>query len=178
MYTYISLWTCDDINSRGGFPIKGSKSSTEIVSLAFCAVVPASSQKEAIKIFLVVLALEPPPRDMVNSKEEVGEAGRLSWDLAIEEVTVVSSLDGSFSLWRFLDRRPPIRPALAFSSWASTSFALLNLVIILEKEEGNDDPFFRKEKKRKKKSLVYLLFLTVSMFSNFVGRFWTKKVGK
>ena len=120
------LWTCDDISSEWGFPIKGSKSSTEIATWDFYVVVSVSSQKEAIETLLMALDLEPPLGETIGSKEEVGEAVRWSWNLAIEEVTTTSSLDGSFSPWRFLDRKPPNRPPLAFFSWASTSFAWLN----------------------------------------------------
>ena len=56
----MSLWMCDDIIFEGGFPIKGSKSFTEITSWAFYVTVLASSQKEAIEILLEALALEPP----------------------------------------------------------------------------------------------------------------------
>ena len=60
MATCMSLWMCDDIIFEGGFPIKGSKSFTEITSWAFYVTVLASSQKEAIEILLEALALEPP----------------------------------------------------------------------------------------------------------------------
>ena len=88
---------CDDISSEWGFPIKGSKSSTEIATWDFYVVVSVSSQKEAIETLLMALDLEPPLGETIGSKEEVGEAVRWSWNLATEEVTTTSSLDGSFS---------------------------------------------------------------------------------
>ena len=140
--------------------------------------VSAFSQKEAIEALLVVLALELPSGETISSKDEVGETGRWSLDFVTEEVTTGSSFGGLFSLWHFLDRRSPVRPALAFFSWALASLALLNLVVILEKEKKGTVILIKKKKKKGVFDGQCTLFNDLTVLSNFARRFGTKKMKK
>ena len=98
----------------------------------------------------MALALESPSGETISSKDEVGEARRWSLDFMTEEVITGSSFGSLFSLWNFLDRRPLVRSALAFFSWASSSLALLNLVVIPKKEKKGTVILNKKKKKKKK----------------------------
>ena len=93
--------------------------------------------------------------------------------MATEKVTITSSLDGSFSLWHFLDKWPPDGLVLAFFSCASTSFALLNLVIIPEKRmEEMIVKKLKKEEEEKENSVGALTLLYgLNILSNLARRF-------
>ena len=73
--------------------------------------------------------------EAITSRDEVGEAGCLAGEWAEGGVTTGSSLDALPAFKCFLDRRPLTRPPFVFFSKASTSFYLLNLVVIPERKE-------------------------------------------
>ena len=88
----------------------------DIALWAFSTAALVSSQKEPIEALSLPLALEPLLKGVISSKEEVGKAGRWGLDLTTGKVTMGSSLGGSLSLWCFLIRSSPVKPALAFFS--------------------------------------------------------------
>ena len=174
-HTYMILWMWDDISSWEGFTTRGLRSSAETTSWAFDMAAPASSQKEPIVALSFPQALEPPSEGEINSKEDVGDVRCWGIEKTMGEMTMGSSFIGPLSLCHFLDRRPSFNPILAFFSWTSANFPLLNLVAIPKgytKKRKGFKTNYRKEYGHKKK---YLLFLTILTFWTWLGGFGPRK---
>ena len=127
-------------------------------------------------IISLLLLLNFPPK-AITSNDEMGKAGRLASEWAGGSVVTKSFLEASPVF--FFDKRPLTMPPLAFFSWASSSFCLLNLVVILERTKNN----IKKEKERerkeedKKKEALTLLY-NFQILPNLSRWFQTQKVKK